>query len=391
MITLEDVYPWLNKFGTGHIRPSSDHLLSRMRTALGEGRDSEGRSLLQLLKDLACKFREGEEVTEILIECAKSAYDYRLDGFKEAETILVDVVSRAWSDLHRRAVVQWMLGCVLWQSLPARQQAIISWRNSLTDFQQLARQPGLPHNQHVWYQDVCCKLEQSLVEALEELGSYTEVDQLSATPEVALPAPPEQFSISLLPSGPALTQTSDTPLPPGSAPTQTSDALLPLESAVTQTSDILQLFTISEEIPAGDFGPSGIDPFPIGVVEIDRLSINGHPYSIHSTRGRRIINLPLDQKMTVVKVKGDSMDLENITAQDFVLLHRVDRPVNGDIVMAEIVDIDSTATLKLFFQDKHTITLKPHSSNPVHKPFAFKKVNEGFYIRGVVIAVLKPI
>jgi hypothetical protein len=35
--------------------------------------------------------------------------------------------------------------------------------------------------------------------------------------------------------------------------------------------------------------------------------------------------------------------------------------------------------------------LQPHSSNPVHKPFVFEKVNEGFFIRGVVVAVLKPI
>lgn len=363
MIALEDVYPWLNKYGTSHIRPSSDRLISRTRTALEEGHANEARGLLQQLKDLACKLRDDEEVTEILIVCAKSAYDYRLDGFEEAGTILVDAVSRVWSNLHRRAVIQWMLGCVQWQSLPARQQAVISWRNSLSDFERLARQPGLPLAQQTWYKETCGRLEQSLVETLAEVGGYMDQDQSSVTTDVGFPAQTEEFSATPLPSG----------------------------SAVTQTSDILQLFTISEEIPAGDFGPSGIDPFPIGTVELDRLSINGRPYSIHSTRGRRIINLPLDQKLTVVKVKGDSMNQENITEEDFVLLRRVDVPANGDIVMAEIVGIDSNATLKRYFKDKDTITLQPHSSNPVHKPFIFNKVNEGFYIRGVVIAVLKPI
>jgi hypothetical protein len=376
MIALEDVYLWLNKYGTSHIRPSSDRLISQMRTALEEGHVNEARGLLQQLKDLACKLRDDEEVTEILIECANSAY--MLDGLAEAETILVDAVSRAWSVLHRRAVIQWMLGCVQWQSLPTRQQAVISWRNSLSDFERLARQPGLPFEQHAWYQEICGQLEQSLLEALEQVGNYIDInkDHSSGTTEGGFPVQPEAVSA--------------TPLPSGSAVTQTSTPPLPLESALTQTSDILQIFTISEEIPAGDFGPSGIDPFPIGIVELDRLFINGHPYSIHSTRGRRMINLPLNPGITVVKVKGDSMNLENITEKDFVLLRRVDVPANGDIVMAEIVGIDSKATLKRYFKEKDTITLKPNSSNPIHKPFVFKKV-EGFYIRGVVIAVLKPI
>jgi hypothetical protein len=361
MIALEDVYPWLNKYGTSHIRPSSDHLIGQLITALEEGRADEARGLLQQLKDLAAKLRDDEEVTEILIECAEIAYG--LDGLEEAETILVDAVSRAWSDLHRRAVIQWMLGWVQWQSMPARQRAVVSWRNSISDFEQLARQPGLPFERHSWYQETCARLEQSLVEALELVGSYMDLVQSSGTTEAGFPPQSMGFSATPLPSG----------------------------SAGTHTSDILQLFTISEEIPAGDFGPSGIDPFPIGTVEIDRLSINGRSYSIHSARGRRIINLPLDQKCTVVKVKGDSMNQENITGEDFVLLRRVDVPANGDIVMAEIVGIDSKATLKRYFKDENSIKLQPHSSNPVHKPFEFKKVNEGFYIRGVVVAVLKPI
>ena len=77
--------------------------------------------------------------------------------------------------------------------------------------------------------------------------------------------------------------------------------------------------------------------------------------------------------------------------QDYVILRRVDGPVNGDIVMAEIVGIDTKATLKRFYKEKDTIILKPHSSNPIHQPFEFTKENKGFRIRGVVIAVLKPV
>lgn len=376
MIELEDVYPWLNKYGTSHIHPSSERLIGQMRQALGEGRPDEARGLLQQLYDFACKLRDDKEVTEIFAECAHSSF--MLNGMAEAETILIDAVSRAWSDLHTRAVIQWMLGCVQWQSLPTRQEAVVSWRNSLTDFERLTRQPGLSYDQHAWYEETRGQLERSLLDALEQVGSYVDMDGIYSSGKKG-----KEFV-----EQPVATETPTT-----EEPAESQKVALPQVSATSEnySSDILQLFTISEEIPAGDFGPSGIDPFPIGTVEIDQLSINGRPYRIYSTRGHRIINLPLDQKFLVLKVKGDSMDQENITGKDFVILRRVDLPSNGDIVMAEIVGIDSHATLKLFYKDNKSITLKPHSSNPIHKPFVFKNVNEGFYIRGVVVAVLKPV
>jgi hypothetical protein len=363
MIIFEDVYPWLNIYETSHISPSSASLISQVSKALGEHNAIEARGLLQQLYDLAYKLRDEKEVAELLVECAHSSYI--LGDLADAEKILEEAVSRTWSDLHQRAVIQWMLGCVQWNSLPDRQKAIVSWRNSLADFERLARQPGLSFEQHAWYQETSSRLQKSLLEDLEMVGSYMDVgpDQSLHYAE-GESQPPDDAALYI----PSLT-----------------------ESAIPAPSDILQLFSISEEIPAGDFGPSGIDPFPIGMVEIEQLSINGHPYSIHSTRGRKIINLPIDQKFFVVKVKGDSMDQENITEQDYVILRKVDRPSNGDIVMAEVVGIDSHATLKIFSRMKDAITLKPHSSNPSHKPFVFTNANEGFYIRGVVVAVLKPV
>jgi phage repressor protein C with HTH and peptisase S24 domain len=391
MIALEAAYSWLNRYDISHLRSSSDSLINQIGNVMDEGHPDEARGLVQQLHDLAYKLRDDQEVTEALVECAHSHFE--LDDIAESETILVEAVSRAWSDLHRRAVIQWMQGCVQWRSLPNRQNAVISWRNSLADFERLARQPGLAPVQHAWYQETSDQLEQSLLEALEQVGSYMDMDagQSSGKTKTGASEQQEPVSTTLEPSEPTVTQTSEVLTPSETFTTKTPDTSIPPESNAANSFDILQLFTVSDVIPAGDFGPSGIDPFPIGTVEIDRLTINGHPYSIHSTRGRRIINLPFDQKLSVVKVKGDSMDQENITAQDYVILHRVDVPANGDIVMAEIVGIDSHATIKRYFKEKGTITLTPHSRNPVHKPFVFKKVNEGFYIRGVVVAVLKPV
>jgi hypothetical protein len=375
MIPFEQVYSWLNKFGSTHLRPSSNTLISSMKNALEAGHRTDAAGLLQQLEDYACKLRDDAEGVEVLLECADTAEG--LGNLDEAGTILVETVSRAWSDLHRRAVIQWLLGAVQWRSMPSRQHAVVSWRNSISDFERLAKKPSISHQQRIWYEDTCRLLEENLVEALEESGRDMDLIQPVGTTEDDLDAHSGEVFTSFLPSA--------------SMETRTFDTQMPAESTLTRTSDILQIFTISEEIPAGDFGPSGYDPFPIGVVELDQLSINGHPYSIHSTRGKKVINLSLDQQTTVVKVKGDSMNLENITQQDFVILRRVDLPSNGDIVMAEIIGVDSRATLKQYFKDEDTITLQPHSSNPDHKPFIFKKDKEGFYIRGVVIAVLKPI
>ena len=376
MIDYKEVYPWLNQFTPSHIGPATKILIDQIISALSENKEEETSGLLQQLKDFAYTLRDTEEITEVLVECAYGFY--MLKRLKEAEVILTDAISRSWSDLHRRAVIQWMLGCVQWQTFPSRQHAMISWRNSLLDFELLARQPGLPIKQRNWYQASRGNLEQSLLETMEQFGNYLDLDGdgSSVMPENEVPARPGFDSM--------MTQSPD----PG---TISNYGTFKMEESIAfKPSDILQLFTISNEIPAGDFGPSGIDPFPIGTVEVDRLSINGHPYSIHSLRGRKIIDLAFDQKLLVIKVKGDSMDQEGILEQDYVIVRKVDVPYNGDIVMAEIVGIDSKATLKIYFKEKDTITLKPHSSNPVHKPFVFNKISKGFFIRGVVVAVLKP-
>jgi hypothetical protein len=376
MISFEDVQGWLNKYNTSHISAPAGSLIDQVRKSLREGRKDETRGLLQQLYDLACNLRDEIEVNEILIECGHISFI--LDDLTEAESILMDSVSRAWSDPHRRAVIQWMLGCVQWQSLPNRQQAMGSWQNSLLDFERLAKEAGLTSEQHFWYLETCGQLQKSLLEAMKQAGGYVDVDE-----KPSKKVHEEESSTLLM-------DVAKTSLAPESSVDEPSLPPHPAYPSITHTFDILQLFTVSEEIPAGDFGPSGIDPFPIGTVEIDSLTINGHPYSIHSTRGRKIINLPFDQKFSVVKVKGDSMDQENITEKDYVLLRRVEAPTNGDIVMAEITGIDSHATLKKYSREGDSIILKPQSSNPIHKPFVFKKINEGFYIRGVVVAILKP-
>jgi phage repressor protein C with HTH and peptisase S24 domain len=367
MIALEEVILWLFKFETSKIGADVHQLISKMQSEFTNNHKNNARALQQKLLFLAKNVRDGNEATEILVECGINASN--MGDQNESEGILMDAIARAWSELHARAVIQCLLGCVLWKSPESRSRALVTWRNAISDFGKLAEQPEFSPERRSWYQDMFSQLEGNLIEATSIMGEYNEEEILRGTDE---PSNVEEMESSVQSQEVAVAPSPDTAIQ-------------------TLSSDILQLFTISEEIPAGDFGPSGVDPFPIGAVEVDRLSINSRSYSIYNTRGKKIVNLPLDQQITVVKVKGDSMDLENINSGDYVLMRRVDMPVNGDIVLAEVVGTDSSATLKKYFKDKDTITLEPHSSNPSHQPFVFNKGNKGFHIRGVVIAVLKPI
>jgi phage repressor protein C with HTH and peptisase S24 domain len=245
---------------------------------------------------------------------------------------------------------------------------VFTWREALTDLERLANKPGLRTDQKNWYHQAYADVESSLIKALKTFEEADEnVVDGTATDEAQGQAGKENESEAEGERG--------------------EDQ--PEERSTMNTADILQLFTVSEEIPAGDFGSSGVDPFPIGTVEVDCLYINGKPYSIHNTRGKKIVNLPLDQNLSVVKVKGDSMDQENILPGDYVVVRGVDVPVNGDLVLAEITGVDHRATLKRFYQDRDTITLQPRSSNPEHQPFVFKNTGDGFHVRRIVIAILK--
>jgi hypothetical protein len=229
-------------------------------------------------------------------------------------------------------------------------------------------------------------LEQSLAEALDDVGKYMDLLQSTAITESNIIMHSGKVSTSLLPSGSTVTPASDSIMFP--------------EPVVTLTADFLQLFSISEEIPAGGFGPTGVDPSPKGKLEINNVLIDGIPHRIVNLReGKTIsVNLSSSQRYTVVKVIGDSMNEEGIDEGDYVMLRQSDSPNSGDIVAAEIVGMDETrATLKKYLVTKlekdgnpKEIVLEPRSKNPKHVPRTFSG-KKGFFIRGIALAVFKKI
>lgn len=81
---------------------------------------------------------------------------------------------------------------------------------------------------------------------------------------------------------------------------------------------------------------------------------------IEAIRTRETINIPRDmvgKDTFALKVHGDSMIDEGILDGDYVVIEKIDRPRNGDVVVA-LIDNDNV-TLKKYYKEKNRIRLQP--------------------------------
>jgi SOS-response transcriptional repressor LexA len=161
-------------------------------------------------------------------------------------------------------------------------------------------------------------------------------------------------------------------------------------------SDFLRSLPVYEKIPAG-----GFDKIPEktgSILEIDRVWIEGRAYWIKNLRrADQAINLTSGE-VIVLGVNGDSMNRLDIQSGDYVLLRRQGSAEDNDIAAAEISGVDQQATLKRFHRRGKKVVLQPESTNPDYKEMEFdpkdfhEDPGEGsFHIRGVALAVLKPL
>jgi len=126
---------------------------------------------------------------------------------------------------------------------------------------------------------------------------------------------------------------------------------------------------------------------------------DGNYYRFVSLKDReQTINLSFGRDYFILKVVGTSMNRDgNINDGDYVLMQAKNNAESGDIVAAEIVDIDECATLKRYIIDENgKISLQPESDDPkfqdpisVRREFANSDYD--FHIRGVALAVFKRI
>ncbi|MCB2178590.1 hypothetical protein KQH61_04160 [bacterium] len=295
---------------------------------------------------------------------------------------------------HRFAVVTWMQGCAYWLQPGSRQNNAISlWQTSIDLFSRLAKDSSTNISRMQWYNEQIDIMTRCLKYAIEENELPDKRDILGISPQ-AFPATTTGSKSSGKPvSGSSSTGSGSTPPP-----------LDPVEN-------FLELFVVYEEIPAGLPGAVAYQPtprYPAGYkdlsasdyIEVTRVQIGDTEYHVRTldTSSRRV-NLIDPHHHYVLKVRGNSMNQAGIDDGDFVVLRSQVTARNGDIVAAEIIGVDvSRATLKRYTARDKSVTLQAESSDPEFegKTWEFSsavlnKKDEGFYIRGVAVAVLKPV
>ena len=263
---------------------------------------------------------------------------------------------------HCNAIAHWMLGNLLLEMPDQHSAAVAAWQTSLDAFTNLVAWPsefgaessGNPD----WYRDRCAEMRQG-IERVVAAGSVRPPRK---------PAPGHAANASF-----ALQTAHFHPLfwqyPHASASSDRSRLAALPPAAWTHTSS----------------KPCGWS--------LPRMS------SSSGNKLHRLVNLRGSPGVTelvssttyfILQVKGDSMNADQIDPGDYVLLRQQSSADQMDIVAAEIVNVDTEATLKRFLRKNGKIILEPSSTNPTHQPFTFSDSARNFFIRGVALGVFKP-
>ncbi|RPI32554.1 MAG: hypothetical protein EHM70_08635, partial [Chloroflexota bacterium] len=159
-----------------------------------------------------------------------------------------------------------------------------------------------------------------------------------------------------------------------------------------RSSASLKFCPVVAQLPAGPFAGVGYETEPLGYLQIDRVTVDKKPYAIRTLRSTdNVVSLTADRDYVVVKIRGDSMNKAGIDDGDYVIISAQPDANHRDIVVAEIDAEDSQATLKRMLKRNGKVILQPESSNREHRAWEFASLDQGFSIRGVALAVLKPL
>ncbi|HSF81351.1 MAG TPA: S24 family peptidase [Anaerolineales bacterium] len=355
----ESTFRWIGKENVRLGFPAQV-LLENIRASITEGDFDQALDQMDDLKDTTSNLDNCARAS-IHLECARSYHWMHEPGQALMELEMADMLLRAIKKpeqccRHNQAIVNWMLGVFFWQTPGQRRVAIRAWSKSLELFQSLITDPNTLDPNPNWYKD-----------RLTEMKNYYQQAQQSSQSNLR-DIRARNWSVTL----------PRTVLQPGS----------------------LKSIAVLGTIPAGGFAPTGAGPLPTSRVSLqpsmDEFMIDGNPHNLFNLRGpSRIISLQSSLQYFVLKVNGDSMDKAGINPGDYVLLRYQDHASYGDIVAAEIINVDNQATLKSFSRVREAsgdekVLLSPQSNNQIHESFTFLKSKQSFFIRGVALGVFKP-
>lgn len=87
-----------------------------------------------------------------------------------------------------------------------------------------------------------------------------------------------------------------------------------------------------------------------------------------------------------LRVVGDSMNLDRLQDGDIVIVRRQSIVENGEIAVVMVDNED--ATIKHFYKTNSTVTLVPHSTNPIHKPRVIDLTKTNVIVLGKVVRAI---
>ena len=366
MDTLENTYQWLQGSERALPQYALAMYIQQMRAAVDANNTIMALNYMAEIKETAGTIADALDQAYVHLECARANFNLgRSDEAIQELEIAIDLLqARAGYDSafkHCNALAHWMLGNLLLEIPDQRSAAVAAWQTSLDAFTNLVAWPAefgtASSGNPDWYNDRCSEMRQG-IELVVSTGVVT---------------PPPLPATSTLPP----------PLTPFTLPIST------LYSGNINALPIVGL------IPAGGFAPSGMDPYVLETLTLqplqDEFIIGGDLHRLVNLRGSPgVTTLVSSTTYYILQVTGDSMNADQIDPGDYVLLRQQSSADQRDIVAAEIVNVDTEATLKRYLRTNSMITLEPSSTNPTHQPFTFTETALNFSIRGVAIGVFKP-
>ncbi len=167
MITFQVAYRWLNRYSGSFISGTLSQQMGLFKDALAGREYGRARQLAESLMHITRSIGSDPERAETYVECAR-AY-YLMGNLPEAALMLKEAITLYLPYTHQVAITFWMLGYVNWR-MYKQDEAIIAWRNSLSEFEKFSasRLPDLAQMQ--WYEGICHRMRRSIEQAITNSG-----------------------------------------------------------------------------------------------------------------------------------------------------------------------------------------------------------------------------
>ncbi|HRJ57704.1 MAG TPA: S24 family peptidase [Anaerolineales bacterium] len=286
---------------------------------------------------------------EVMLRCAKISCD--LENLKEALRFCNEAEIKFKTYPHLHAVVLWMIGCIHWVN-NSHVKGIANWQETIQIFTNEQQNWSLVPEKVKWYTNVIPMLENYLEQAMDS-------DTLPAYKE-------------------------------GLHEVYNGDPTA-LKWVDCQ---------IHDEVPAGGFGAVGFEQPELNL-EISEVLIEGTPYKAYKIREIETdpptdsVVIQQKRKYHTLRIKGDSMNRATpvpIEHGDYVFVLAQTTANNDEIVVVEIRDNDSRATVKRLQRIGNRLILIPETSDETIKnlpEFSRDYSERELSIVGVVEAVFK--